>query len=171
MNGLKIADYGGFHTIELIDAIEKYDVKKVPAKHWPTGASRTVAGAAGRSQYAGTKSALVGTLRSWAVELAPRGHKVNVVSPAATDTPMLQDPARGGVAPRLPPIGRFVRPDGVAALAAFQLSQEAAITGQQLVICGRRRCRAHLRTQEAGRASLRDRRPMEYRTLRQAAPR
>jgi 3-oxoacyl-[acyl-carrier protein] reductase len=99
--------------------------------------SRTAAGAAGRSQYAATKAAMVGMARSWAIELAPRGITVNVIAPAATDTPMLQDQARGAVAPRTPPIGRFVRPEEVAALAAFVLSDEAAaITGQQLVICG-----------------------------------
>jgi len=99
--------------------------------------SRTAAGAAERSQYAATKAALVGMARSWAIELAPRGITVNVIAPAATDTPMLQDRARGAVAPRTPPIGRFVRPEEVAALTAFVLSEEAAaITGQQLVICG-----------------------------------
>ncbi len=99
--------------------------------------SRTASGAAGRSQYAATKAALVGMARSWAIELAPRGITVNVVAPAATDTPMLQDSTRGSVAPRVPPIGRFVRPEEVAALTAFILSDEAAaITGQQMVICG-----------------------------------
>jgi NAD(P)-dependent dehydrogenase (short-subunit alcohol dehydrogenase family) len=75
--------------------------------------------------------------RSWAIELAPRGITVNVIAPAATDTPMLHDRSRTSVAPRTPPIGRFVRPEEVAALTAFVLSHEAAaITGQQLVICG-----------------------------------
>jgi NAD(P)-dependent dehydrogenase (short-subunit alcohol dehydrogenase family) len=99
--------------------------------------SRTARGAAGRSQYAASKAALVGLARSWAAELAPRGITVNVVAPAATDTPMLTDPSRSGVAPRLPPIGRFIRPEEVAALTAFLLSAEAgAITGQQIVVCG-----------------------------------
>jgi len=99
--------------------------------------SRTASGAAGRSQYVATKSALVGMARSWAMELAPRGITVNVVSPSATETPMLRDPGRSGVPPRLPPIGRFVQPEEVAALTAFLLSEEAAaITGQQIVICG-----------------------------------
>ena len=99
--------------------------------------SRTAAGAAGRSAYAATKAALVGMARSWALELAPHGITVNVIAPGATETPMLRDPARAGVAPRLPPIGRFVRPTEVAALAAFLLSPEAdAITGQQILICG-----------------------------------
>ncbi len=99
--------------------------------------SRTAAGAPGRSRYAATKAALVAMARSWAAELAARGITVNVVAPAATETPMLTDPQRAGVAPILPPIGRYIRPDEVAAAVAFFLSREAdAITGQTLTICG-----------------------------------
>jgi 3-oxoacyl-[acyl-carrier protein] reductase len=99
--------------------------------------SRTASGAAGRSQYAATKAALLGMARSWAAELAPKGITVNVVAPGATETPMLMDPARAGTPPKKPPIGRFIRPDEVAALTAFLLSSDAAaITGQQIVICG-----------------------------------
>lgn len=99
--------------------------------------SRAAAGVAGRSQYGATKAALVAMARAWAQELAPRGITVNVVAPAATDTPMLRDPARAGTAPKLPPIGRLVTPEEVAATTAFLLGAEAgAITGQQIVICG-----------------------------------
>jgi NAD(P)-dependent dehydrogenase (short-subunit alcohol dehydrogenase family) len=99
--------------------------------------SRTSAGAAGRAQYAATKAALVGLARSFAIELAPRGITVNVVSPGATSTPMLDDPSRKALAPHLPPIGRFVRAEEVAALVGFLLSEDAAsITGQQIMVCG-----------------------------------
>ncbi|CAE6784571.1 3-oxoacyl-[acyl-carrier-protein] reductase FabG [Paraburkholderia nemoris] len=99
--------------------------------------SRTANGAATRSQYAATKAALVGMARSWAAELAPRGITVNVVAPGATDTPLLNDPARAGTPPKLPPIGRFVKPSEVAALTGFLLGADAgAITGQQIVMCG-----------------------------------
>jgi NAD(P)-dependent dehydrogenase (short-subunit alcohol dehydrogenase family) len=99
--------------------------------------SRTAAGAPGRSQYAAAKAGLAAMARSWAAELASRGITVNIVAPAATETPMLNDPARDGTPPRVPPIGRFIRPEEVAALTSFLLSADAAaITGQQIVICG-----------------------------------
>lgn len=100
--------------------------------------SRASLGAAEKSQYAAAKSALNGMARSWAKELAPRGITVNVIAPASTDTPMLRDPRREGTpAAALPPIGRRIRPEEVAALAAFLISPEAAaITGQEIHICG-----------------------------------
>jgi len=99
--------------------------------------SRVAEGAANRSQYAASKAALRGLARSWAAELAPRGITVNIVAPGATDTPMLRDPARAAEVPRMPPIGRLVAAEEVAALTAFLLGAEAgAITGQQIVVCG-----------------------------------
>lgn len=99
--------------------------------------SRTASGAAGRSQYVATKSAMIGMVRSWAAELAPRGITVNIVAPGATETPMLNQPGRQSSPPKLPPIGRFIQPQEVADLVAYLLSPSAsAITGQQLVICG-----------------------------------
>jgi len=99
--------------------------------------SRTMQGAAGRSQYAATKAALVGLVRSWALELASRGIIVNLVAPGATETPMLRDPGRAGTPPRLPPLGRYVQPEEVAGLTAFLLGPDAgALTGQTLTVCG-----------------------------------
>ncbi|TDS67964.1 NAD(P)-dependent dehydrogenase (short-subunit alcohol dehydrogenase family) [Pantoea sp. PNA 14-12] len=99
--------------------------------------SRTSRGAANRSQYAATKAALVGMVRSWGMELAPRQITVNVVAPGATETPMLTKPERASSAPILPPMGRLIQPEEVASLVSYLLSERAApITGQELVICG-----------------------------------
>ncbi len=99
--------------------------------------SRTSLGAAGRSQYVATKAALVGMVRSWAAELAPRGITANVVAPGATQTPMLSAPGRQTSPPKMPPMGRLIAPEEVAAMVNYLLSAEAApITGQELVLCG-----------------------------------
>lgn len=99
--------------------------------------SRVARGVGGRSQYAATKAALASMARSWAAEVVARGVTVNVVSPAATQTGMLQDPARQSATPKLPPIGRLIQPGEVAALVAYLLSPAAAaITGQEIQICG-----------------------------------
>ena len=99
--------------------------------------SRVAQGVAGRSQYAATKAALIGLARSWAAEVVAQGVTVNVVSPAATQTAMLADPARQTVPPKLPPMGRLIQPEEVAALVGYLLSPPAAaITGQEIQICG-----------------------------------
>lgn len=99
--------------------------------------SRVAGGMPGRSQYAASKAALVALARSWAAEVVAQGVTVNVVSPAATDTPMLADPARAGTPPKPPPMGRLIRPAEVAALVAYLLGDEAApITGQEIGVCG-----------------------------------
>ncbi|KEA54023.1 oxidoreductase [Mangrovibacter sp. MFB070] len=113
------------------------------APRMPTGGrivligSRTAHGAAGRSQYVACKAAVIGMVRSWAAELAPRGITANIVAPGATLTPMLSQPGRVSSPPKLPPIGRYIDPKEVAALVNFLVSPEAgAITGQEYIICG-----------------------------------
>lgn len=126
-----------------VDAVTRIANRVVPAMA-QAGAGRVVLvgsrvarGMAGRSQYAATKAALVALARSWAAETAASGVTVNVVSPAATETAMLADPARAAVPPKLPPLGRLIRPAEIAALVSFLLSPDAAaITGQDIQICG-----------------------------------
>lgn len=99
--------------------------------------SRVASGVAGRSEYGATKAALIALARAWAAEVVASGVTVNVVSPAATQTAMLDDPARQTVSPKLPPLGRLIQPDEIAAMVAYLLGPHAAaITGQNIQICG-----------------------------------
>ncbi len=99
--------------------------------------SRASKGSINRAQYAASKAALSGLATSWALELVPRRITVNIISPAATDTPMGQDPARVGVKPKVPLFGSLIDPDEIAGLTSFLLSPAARnITGQEIFVCG-----------------------------------
>ena len=85
------------------------------AAHWPGGAHRQPRLARHRRAAASMpppRPRWSSLARSWAAEVVTAGVTVNVVSPAATDTPMLVDPARAAVAPKLPPMGRLVKARG-----------------------------------------------------------
>ncbi|HHQ47377.1 MAG TPA: SDR family oxidoreductase [Acidobacteria bacterium] len=94
----------------------------------------------GMVAYNASKAALNQLTRSLALELAP-AVRVNAVMPAVVDTPI--HAARGmgpedvaAMAP-LHPLGRVGRPEDVAALIAFLLSEEAAwMTGAVVPIDG-----------------------------------
>jgi NAD(P)-dependent dehydrogenase (short-subunit alcohol dehydrogenase family) len=81
----------------------------------------------GMGQYAATKAAVIALTRNAAVENARAGIRVNAVVPGPVDTPLfdrLSEAVKSGVSEALP-IGRVGRPEEVAALVAWLLSDEA----------------------------------------------
>ena len=93
--------------------------------------------------YTASKHAVVGLTRTAALELAPRGIRVNAVCPAPIETNMvkaLEAGAGSGARERLTatlPLRRFGEPAEVAALVAFLCSRDAAyITGGLYTIDG-----------------------------------
>lgn len=98
-----------------------------------------VRGAAGLSLYAASKAAVVGMTLSAAKELAPKGIRVNAISPGFIATDMTSSLPQPAYATRLASIGmgRAGTPDEVAELATFLLSDAAAyISGQVIGIDG-----------------------------------
>ena len=92
----------------------------------------------GVSVYGATKAAVAGLARGWARDLAKRGILVNVIQPGPIDTDM--NPADGDFAAMLTQsiaLGRYGRPEEVAALTAFLASDESSyITGTTINIDG-----------------------------------
>jgi NAD(P)-dependent dehydrogenase (short-subunit alcohol dehydrogenase family) len=109
-----------------------------------TGSDR---GNPGMAVYAATKGAQLSLMRTLAVELAPRGIRVNAVSPGPIETPMMTklgmpadklDDFKVSFAARIP-TGRFGTPEEIANAVAFLGSAEASfITGANLVADGGR---------------------------------
>lgn len=84
-------------------------------------------GSAGQSNYAGTKSALIGLARSLARELGSRNITANVIAPGFVETDMTQalsQDRRSEIASAIP-LGRFAEPSEIAEVAFFLASREA----------------------------------------------
>jgi enoyl-[acyl-carrier protein] reductase III len=87
-----------------------------------------------------SKAALESVMRYLAVELAPRGIRVNAVSAAVVETGALEHfPNKEEMLASVErtPAGRLVEPDDVAAAVSFLCSDDAAmVCGQTLVVDG-----------------------------------
>jgi 3-oxoacyl-[acyl-carrier protein] reductase len=93
-------------------------------------------GNAGQANYSAAKAGLVAMSKSIAREVASRGITVNCVAPGFIDTDMTKDLPQDELKQMIP-VGRFGRPEEVAAAVAFLVSEEAAyITGEVISVNG-----------------------------------
>jgi NAD(P)-dependent dehydrogenase (short-subunit alcohol dehydrogenase family) len=100
--------------------------------------------------YGATKTAIQGVTRSFAIHLAPRGIRVNAISPGITDTPMQEKVLREVSRLRgldydqlsasrtdLVPLKRSAPPSEMASVVVWMLSDTAAyVTGQTIYVDG-----------------------------------
>ena len=92
----------------------------------------------GNAAYAASKAALLGYVRTLAVEVASRNITVNYVAPGFIDTDMISKYAkfREQMENQIP-AKRFASPDDIAGIVSFLLSPHAAyITGAYLPVDG-----------------------------------
>ena len=104
-------------------------------------ASDAAFAATGRSgaHYAASKAGVIAVTRRAATELASHGVTVNAIAPAAIDGPVAREVLRDRLEEKLAdiPVGRLGRPEEVAALVSFLVSDDAGyLTGATLDVNG-----------------------------------
>ncbi len=93
-------------------------------------------GLPGQTNYSAAKGALIGATKALAQEVAARKVTVNAIAPGFIATDMTKELDEAELK-KLIPLGRFGKPEEVAALTSFLASDESAyITGQVISING-----------------------------------
>ena len=138
----KIFSINTFSHINLVqELIRQKKLNKGASIVFTSSMSGVFCGIAGGSLYGATKSALVGYSKALAIELAPRGIRVNTIHPGMVETPLtsatslskelLEEDAKNY------PLGRYGKPEEIALSIVYLLSDATVwMTGTQLLIDG-----------------------------------
>ncbi len=122
--------------------VKKKKISKGASIVYMASIDGTVTGHIGNSMYSATKGAILGSVRSQALEMAARGVRVNCVSPARVNTPLIQN--RNNISEEqvkanmeLYPMKRYAEPEEIAYYIIYLLSDASTYTtGSNLVIDG-----------------------------------
>lgn len=138
----KIFEINTFSHINLIqELIRQKKLNKGASIVFTSSMSGVYCGMAGGSLYGATKSALVGYAKALAIELAPRGIRVNTVHPGMVETPLTKDTALSKDVfeedLKNYPLGRYGKPEDIASAISYLLSDATVwMTGSKLLIDG-----------------------------------
>ena len=133
------------NTFSHINLIQQLIVQKKLNKGasivFTSSMSGVYCGIAGGSLYGATKSAILGYTKALAIELAPRGIRVNTIHPGMIETPLTQGTALSKELleedAKNYPLGRYGKPEEIAYSIVYLLSDATAwMTGTQLLIDG-----------------------------------
>lgn len=138
----RIFSINTFSHINLIQGlIKQKKLNKGASIVFTSSMSGVYCGIAGGSLYGATKSAVVGYSKALAIELAPRGIRVNTIhpgmirTPLTSSTPLSQDVLDEDE--KNYPLGRYGKPEEIAAAMVYLLSDATVwMTGTQLLIDG-----------------------------------
>ena len=138
----RIFQINTFSHINLIqELIKQKRLNKGASIVMTSSMSGVFCGLAGGSLYGATKAALVGYTKALAIELAPRGIRVNTVHPGMIETPLTKDTALSAELlaedAKNYPLGRYGKPEEIAAAMVYLLSDATVwMTGSKLLIDG-----------------------------------